>query len=68
MGPSEPQLTTPDDASCRSTNAAVEAAIAEAERAANPGRVPRTPGPVDPSSGAADDETGGPAAGAPPTQ
>jgi hypothetical protein len=68
MGSSEPQLTTPDS-ELRSTNAAVEAAIAEAERAANPGKsMGAVAEPVDPTSGAADDETGGPAAGAPPAQ
>jgi hypothetical protein len=60
------------DSELAKTNAAVEAAIAEAAIAANPGMRGVGPaaagGPVDPASGAADDETGGPAAGAPPTQ
>jgi regulator of protease activity HflC (stomatin/prohibitin superfamily) len=39
MGPSEPQLPKSGDAELSNTTAAVEAAIAEAERAANPGKL-----------------------------
>ncbi len=77
MGSSEPQIPVAGDRELGSTSAAVQAAIAEAERAATTGKgsSPATSSspaaatePVDPTTGAADDETGGPAAGVPPTQ
>jgi regulator of protease activity HflC (stomatin/prohibitin superfamily) len=82
MGSSEPASVGPStDSELSKTNAAVEAAIAEAANAANPGRNAiadaaadaaaagsNGSGTVDPLSGAWEDETGGPAAGEPPTQ
>jgi regulator of protease activity HflC (stomatin/prohibitin superfamily) len=82
MRSSEPASVGPStDSELSKTNAAVEAAIAEAANAANPGRNAiadaaadaaaagsNGSGTVDPLSGAWEDETGGPAAGEPPTQ
>jgi hypothetical protein len=62
MGSSEPQLPQSSDTELSSTNAAVEAAIAEAERAANPGKSGPSPQATDPAIDPAEvpPPTGGP--------
>ena len=60
MGPTEPTSLSGDtDRELSKANKAVEDAIAEAERSANPGRNSEVAPPVDPPADATDDGTTG---------